>query len=857
MAANASPRTWLAWRSAFWLLALAGWLAVVALLAVPSEAGRASLAGYSLERLALALLTALLAALFTRLTLRAGQTGWLAATLERLVGMPAGRFGWLCAALALALLASGGLALLPEARAISLFGPYALYLGRLQPLLWYAVLVTGLGLSLLLAQRYGDGEGFEAEQPTLRLGVLLFGALLAFAGLVALTGLGLDFDATIWNAPNAPILFTQVLLSIAAALLALWLVFRLKGRWAALTSPRRLELFLAALVWLVAAAVWLAQPAGPTNYSSEPRPPAYQSFPLSDAFNHDLIANSVLIGEGFRISDFVATRRPVYVQFLAGLQALVGANYPAVINLQVVVLALFPAVLFFMASRLHNPLSGLLLAGLVIFREANAILLGHVVNLSHAKLLMADLPSALALAAFGLAAIAWLRGSPRNWLGTLLLGGLLGWLVLLRSQVLTLLPFFALLALLTWGLRAGWRQVVLFGLGALLVAAPWVLRNRALMGQWAIEDAVAAGFIANRYTFTPGAFALPFLPGESEGEYYARHMQTVRDFTRQHPGYVVGFVADNYARNLILTALPMPLSLQLRDPESHVRELPYWPSWDGRLAPESYLPLAANLFLVGLGLAVAWRRAGWAGLVPLAITLGFTVNLALARVGGWRYNLPADWSSILYFALGLGQVLLWAFLLLKRSPLARQFLVGLQAPAEVTAQPRPVSPKRVTVAIFLLLLLGSSFLIIEGLSRPRYHRLSSAEAAALLQSASSSDPAAKQWLLSGVQAGELAAAYGRALHPRYYGAGEGTPDGPFYLTRQMHFERLTFYLIGPDPASLALPVGGPDAPLPASSDVVVLRCRGVEYAAAVLVLPAGEPGYILPSNNLSLSCPDS
>ncbi|MBX3048335.1 MAG: hypothetical protein KIT46_05020 [Anaerolineales bacterium] len=852
MAAAVTPlKTQKAWQLALALAALAGWATAAALLASPSEAGRASLGGYSLERLALTLAAVLPALLFTWLALRTWrQPSGLAQKLKPVGGLPQAMFAGLAALLAVVFFISVGLALLPEARAVSLFGSLSLYLLRLLPLLWFAALVSGLALVLLLAERFGSAADFTGQKPVLRLGLAVYLGILALAGLVALTGLGLGFDATTWNAPNAPILLTQVGLSLAAALLTLRLAFGLRQRWAALVAPRCFELALAALVWLVAAVLWLGQPAQPTYYNSPPLPPTQQSFPLSDAFNHDVIANSVLIGEGFRFNDFVAIRRPLYIQFLAGLEAVVGANYGAVVSLQVLVLALFPAFLFLLASRLHNPLSGLVLAGLIILKESNAIALGNVINSSHAKLIMADLPTALAMSAFGLGAVAWLRGSPRNWLGALLLGGLLGWFILLRSQVLTLVPFFGLIGLLTWGLRVGWRPVLLFGLGALLVAAPWVVRNRVLMGQWAIEDAVVAGFLANRYSHTPGTFGLPFLDGESEGQYYARHMQSVRTFTQENPGYVAGFVADNYARNLILTALPMPLSLELRDLESHVRELPYWPSWDGRLALESVLPIALNLFLVALGLAVAWRQARWAGLVPLVINLGFTANLALARVSGWRYNLPADWSLVLYYALGLGQLLLWTFVFLRRSPAVQAFLSDLSQPVSPPSAPAKLTAGRAAGALLLLLLMGNSFLLIEALSTPRYQRPSSTEASAMLQATGQAQP----WLLEGLKNGDLQALYGRALHPRYYAAGAGTSEGDFYLTSVMDFERITFYLLGPDPGSVALPFGQPHVSFPASSDVLVLRCRGASYAAAVAVFPAGEAGQLLISDTLESSC---
>jgi hypothetical protein len=422
----------------------------------------------------------------------------------------------------------------------------------------------------------------------------------------------------------------------------------------------------------------------------------------------------------------------------------------------------------------------------------------------------------------------------------------------LRSQSLTLVPFIALLAVLVWGWRLAWKQIVLFALGTLLVAMPWIGRNKVLMGEWAIEDAVVSGFLANRYSFTPGTFGLPFLDGESEGEYYARQMNSVREFAMANPLYVAGFVADNYLRNEILNVMALPLSFELREAEAHVRELPYWPGWEGALAAESLLPLLGGLALVGLGLAVAWKQSGWIGLVPLFLNFGFTFNLALARVSGWRYNLPVDWTVLLYFAIGLAQVAVWGLMLL-RAKSAKIFLDKINV-----ALPKPKkshSPlSNVVAAAALLLLAGSSFLIIEALSSPRYSEPKQAEVKMAVQQSElgiTNTENQREALLALLAGGELNTLAGRALHPRYYRANDGLLDRDFTLVTPMDFERLTFYLIGPEPASVVLPIDTARIEFPASSDVLVLRC-GLETAAVIVELQSTLRLYISPE--LERSC---
>lgn len=826
------------WRYTALACLLCGLWALAAILGSPSESGRAIVLGYSAGRLLLAA-AALLPLVLLAVLLWRWRALWPRvqpwATRLRAASPLAG------AALVAAALAVGSLALLPLERAVSIFGSRALYIQQMQPLFGYwAVLFAAAWLLWLLPTRTEISKG---SRPLLRTSLIVFASLLGFVVLILVTRLGLGYDATRWASPNAPILFTQLMLALAASLLVLAAMKWLGQRFAAFVP--RADLALAALVWLVAAAMWLQQPAEPTYYSTAPAAPNYESYPLSDAFNHDVIAQNVQVGEGFRFGGMVAVRRPIYVMLLAGLETLFASDYSRLINAQVFLLALFPAVLYLLGTRLHSRAAGLLLAGLVIFRETNAIAVGHIINISHAKMLMADLPAALGIAAASYMAVGWLSQPQPSSRRALWLGGVLGALVLLRSQILTVIPAFVLLAVLVWGVRRSWRPTLLLTLGVLLVASPWVIRNRIGMGQWAIEDSAAPGFLANRYRYDPGAFMLPFLDGETEGEYYARQMGAVSSFMRQDPLYVAGFVADNFVRNQLVNFMTLPTSPVLRSLDAHVRELPYWPNWEGNLARESWVMLGLNLALVSIGIAASWQRWRWAGLLPLLINLGFTANLALARVAGWRYNLPADWTVLLYYAIGVGQVVLW---LAAALPGGRWLSVSPKTKQPVTAPKN--SPAAWAGAILALLLIGCSYSIIEAVSQPRYSKLSAAEVVAALEPM----PDVPPQLLQAVQSGRIDILHGRALYPTFYEAGEGR-EGDFLLTQPQAYPRLSFYLVGPQPSSLLLPLTDGDIFLPNASDAIVVRCSSADFNALAIILT--QYGTIVPSSRITEGCPES
>lgn len=734
---------------------------------------------------------------------------------------------------------------LPPDRAAALLGPMALYLPRLAPLLGQLIVGAAVALALILAHRFGlRTEVFNNERPALRLAALLFAGFLLIWLVIKLTGLGLGFDLTEWNAPGAPLLSSQIFLVGFVSLVVLALAKQWPGFW---------NKYLGIIFLLMFPLFWLFPVAAPSYYSSPPVPPSFEGYPLSDAFNHDVIANNVLIGEGFRFNDLQAVRKPLYALVLAGLHKITEGDYRDLLNDQMRILIFFPFILYFLGRRLHSHLAGLLMAGFVLIREANGVHLSGIINVSHAQLLMADLPAALGLAGLGLLAVHWLTYPEQRRLA-LWTGGVLGLLLLLRSQNLTLIPALALLAIpalrskqMPW--RSVWFSLALFVVGIMLAVGPWLLRNHALTSEWIIEQSTAASYLAQRYSDDPASIQTDFLPGETEGEYYARHMAQVKGFIAEQPGKVAGFVADNYLRNLYLTVMPLPLSFELRGLEAHVRELPYWPSWDGALLSETLLPLTFNLALIALGIALAWRHLRWAGLVPLALNLGFSLNLALARVSGWRYNQPVDWTLMLYYALGLAQLLIWVLALIGKT--------AWMTPS--SPEPKPRKPSRLpswvapALAPILIIALGCTPIAVERLIPPRFQPMTREEAALILDAAFHNQQSAA--LVHLLETNQVTPYVGRALYPREYDANEGEPDSDFALTAVQPFSRLTFYLVGPEPLSVSLPTPFwlPSDPVfvyksrPKSGvDVIVFACRGgVGRAAGLLELVSnGDPRWL-------------
>jgi hypothetical protein len=161
-------------------------------------------------------------------------------------------------------------------------------------------------------------------------------------------------------------------------------------------------------------------------------------------------------------------------------------------------------------------------------------------------------------------------------------------------------------------------------------------------------------------------------------------------------------------------------------------------------------------------------------------------------------------------------------------------------------------------SLLTLLLLGNSFLIIETLSQPRYHKLSPQEASAVLDSATvqTGDEIQKAQVEEMLAQGQLDILNGRALYPSFYRAAEGVADSDFALTMPLDFKRVTFYLIGPEAASLVLRVNNQQLDFPSGSDVLVLRCGSNALdAAAVVVMQTNRQSELIISSDLAAACP--
>jgi hypothetical protein len=761
------------------------------------------------------------------------------------------------------------------------------YLARLAPYALWALLVSLQTAIAVGGLRSGTQPiALGGQRKTIAASMIALALLLILGAFIAVTRLGLAPDQVAWGDPGVPLFGWQIVLALAITLVSLWAGRALLSlaKRASGTIDRRVDFLICLVLWGAAVWRWGVEPLRPSYFSPDPLPPTNEFFPYSDAANYDLAAQSLLSGYGLG-GDVV---RPFYSSFLAVAHAASGPGYQGALLWQIPLLALLPPLLYLIARALHNRISGFFVGLLAIVHNSNTIALAGVANVSHAKLLMSDVPTALGIVAVTAVILLWLEKPEDRKAHPLIAGGILAIVMLVRVQTLALLPV-ALLVVWLGSIprKHPWRDAALLVAGFVCVLLPWLVRNWQLSGKVMLSEASQVsqiGLIGQRYSLAVEKEKGARLPGESEDEYSARMMQGAVDFVRQNPGETVRFIIAHFLHNQVATFLVLPSSfptveystvmisgaLSGQPPKaealwgrccslrSYVKDSPYWNAWDGQVREESIAPMLFGLLAMAVGIGVTWRKGWLAAALPLALNLSYSLGNALVRNSGWRFNQPVDWTGYLFYGIGIVQLGLWG----------RAFFFGHSAPLERTGENSISLPgvqgkglwAKVLLAGLVLVLLSAAIPISERAIPERYRELSvegtldRLEEGGVLASTGIDIQEVENFLDQ-----ERAEAWiGRALYPRFYLAGDGEPGSGWPSFTPRPYERLGFYLIGPERRHVVLRMPAAPADFPHAADVLVLGCMVEDYLEANLVVVLGSSQAILVRSPLEgWTCPGS
>ena len=730
-------------------------------------------------------------------------------------------------------------------------GSLASYREHLYPILLWFFLAS---LQFLIAILYVRGMGSQFLQKyrgILRpffIALTLLGSLLVF---IILTRVGLTPDLVYWQEAGVPILFHQVLLAWGSCLLLFFASSYLRFR-----KSQSLNFMIPIALWLTACIVWLSQPARPNFNSLEPAAPNFQSYPFGDALRYDTLAHGYLVGQPIP-SDFRA--KPLYTFFLALLHLFAGENYGLLVMVQVAVFAVVPVFVYYLTSLLGGRWAGALAALLIIIREKNSLNLSNVIQVAHIKSLLSDFMAMGLMALLIWLVLKWVVNPAEHRGMPLILGGTLGLFVLLRGHPLLLLPFLLIAIWLVLLKRAVlWRQgVPMILVGLFLALIPWLWRNYQTLGRWTLQDAnsLYTVHMERLYNLSPTSnlSTAPLqLPGETSEAYYERLRRNIFRYVIEHPDDVAQFITAHYFHNLIYSYVYLPHSLEIEQARTYIKTLPFWNNWKGWMPPVGWALLVINIIVLALGFAYAWKRSRTGIFVPLLLGVGYNLSVSVGRLSGWRFILPVDWITLVFYSIGLMQI----FFIVRFILTGNAELVAVESEEHSHREPQLLK----TSQLVWLGLIFLSFGMVLAYGHTVFSGNHPVKSAQQLQDEYRTTTAERipevdlnDFLLSD----QAVIVYGQALYPSFFESDAGLMNFSWPSYQPKPYHRMIFYLIGPRPIGVVLAMENSSLVFPDGAEVIVIGCLAEDdVIEALAVLIPGDPPIQYTRHPLSsLSCP--
>lgn len=696
----------------------------------------------------------------------------------------------------------------------------------------------------------------ETNKRTLKTSVIIFLLILIIYIFIAVTRLGLNPTGYYWYAPGTPLLISQLVIALVPALVFFYLEKKITENKNKIKP--RLDLLVGFALWLLTAILWLTEPISqPINFLPAPYPPNFELYPDSDSALLDINAQGLLAGNNLSANP---ADKPAYSFFIYLLHLVAGQDYELLSNLQVVFLSTIPVILYFLLGGVFSNRSvGIAAAILLILREKSSIALTNIILVSHSKLILSDVPSLGLMLLFSTILMGWIQKPGQRRLWPLAFGIVLGIFLLLRTQIIVLIPFAILGAAIPIYRRAPkmlFQASILAFVGVISCTLPWAVY--AATGPANANSTAYFRQLAIQFQFDPLNHIVRPMDGESQDEFNTRMQKQVTEFVKENPVYVVKSISAYFSRNLIQSISYLPLSFQLEtSPKEYVKRLPFWDSWTGQLPEESKVIFFLNLALIAIGIGKAWEKTQFTGLIPLLFFLGYISSLALPMISGWRFIMTVDWVPLLYYLLGIWEVGTWLFAgFFKKVHLTHEY------PPEIH-QIIPFPMMNFSAIVLIAVLLNSSPFMIRWLDSARVIPAKNEDMVQLYAQKRSSltgEFPSPQQVQEFLKEQNAIALYGRALYPRFFEKNQGLSNNGLVSFRSHDFNRLGFYLIGTTNESILLPIENSPESFPHTTDVLIFGCKretlrfNRSYTEALMVIQVNKNMATLKSNWKELTC---
>jgi len=790
--------------------------------------------------------------------------------------------------------------------------------GIFDRLLPVAIWITGLSIqtiiSIIILHKGEIYFGHRPKGKAFYLIIALLSGIFLSWSLIMKAIHSMEYKITGWNSMGVPILEYQLLLAWCAGIALLAALFLVTKKldhsphYKKLTPPR-IDLIIGLLLWLSAVVVWESVPLTPSWFISAPTIPNFESYPTSDARAYDVVAQTALIGEGYLWYNDTIIKRPLHALYITTMRLIGGQDYNLFSFLQILVLAFFPVLVFYLTNTLHNRISGVIAGIMIILREANSIVGAGIITTSHAKLIMVDLPMALMNVVFILLVIHWLKEIEQRKLYALISGAALGLSMMVRLEsfvfffpltIILMLILFPKKKYLLW-----MKSVLLFLIGITLIISPWIWRNWRVSGIVYFDSPyIRYNLIGQRFravattspevtstvasspiptsplietlgTSTPQAVspitpAVPTkLPLSDEERVSATVKQTV-SYIKDNPMQLFGFFLAHYLNSQIQTFLIMPSTFRLLESstsflghhsldvfreeccslDNYIRRMPYWHNWDGSFPNQSIIPLVINMLILATGFYITWRRYRLIGATPLILSTTYLLFNAVFRNSGGRYILPVDWTTVVYFSIGLAHLSTNIIESFTRSSISENLFVFPKHPVSSRKPEYLITSPKLYITIVGIFLFAWTIPIVERSFPQIYTEIRKQDMVRALYKSDLITASEQKDLQNFQSHGGLVYA-GRALYPQYYRANRGGIGDKSSPQSPKPYSRLIFYLIGQYNSTLIMPIPEKPKSLPNSSDVLVFMCPEKDVLAISVFEPSGDPESIW----FNSSCP--
>ena len=804
---------------------LEGMVATFFIIQLPSEAGQGILLGYSAQRLILVLGNLLIALFFLFLALYTWKNPQRSEEIKARLSERKVPF-----LLLFALNIAGALFmifafLVPDYRLAS----YAGYFERLHPtIVWFALIYLQT-LFLFTLPRIKDFKFLDNEQvQSLRPLAIIFSLFLLIWAFITFSRIGITPDDRFWNEAGVPLLngqiFIAILLTIIFFYISLCATNNAKLHSILAFFHKYQDLFIFLSLWLITAILWINEPLPRNFFAPGPYPPNNELSPYADPAAFDIGGQFALIGQGLFNGGFY--NRPLLSAFLAFLHLVVGQNYHSVIALQTAIFASLVPILYLIGKELHSRTAGVLLAVLVIFKTLNAIASSTWILSAHTKYMLTEFATAITLALFTLWFIRWKKGGD-NKSPLILAGGALGLGIMLRTNILFFFPLAIFLFFLKE--KSNWKKLIqaalVFFLAFFVTISPWMWRSQKVANKPLFFLDIITEVIRTRYSLDVdelpashvnlGMSAVNQHPVRRESSTLTLRPQT-ETFTSP-----LLFIPSHFFHNIVTSVYILPTSLEFHDLKHTINDIfPYWGKVDTETNLSEKTLLLWNLLLLALGITAAWRKWHVASLIPLLVFLIYHLSNAFARTSGGRYLVSVDWVILLYYALGIVEIISF-------------MATFLGIDIKNTARKMPVeksvfSYKKGFLFILPFFLFVASITILDQVPSPRYTELASAqiqqeilegkylrESGITIEEFSKflEDPNARVFI-------------GRSLYPRFYGIGSGEHSKGKDAFENKNFPRLTFTMIGQfGQTGAILPLAEVPVYFPNGVDIILIGCQ--------------------------------